>query len=108
MARTSAVTAGSVLPTIITPEVSLSSRCTMPARGSVAAACVVGQQAVEQRALPVAGRGMHHQAGRFVQHQQVFVFKQAPARAMGCGRKAWLSSVGTSSSCSRWPTLTRL
>ena len=64
----------------------MSSRCTMPARGSVAAAGVVGQQAVEQRARPVAGRRVHHQAGRLVDHQQVLVLEarsSAPSARAG-------------------------
>jgi hypothetical protein len=36
-----------------------------------ARARVAGQQGVQQRAAPVAGRGMHHQAGRLGDHQQV-------------------------------------
>ena len=36
----------------------------------------VGQQAIEQRAAPVAGRRVNHQAGGFVQHEQVLVFMQ--------------------------------
>ena len=106
MARTSAVTAGSVLPTTITPEVSLSSRCTMPARGSARGPRVARQQAVEQGARPVARRRVHHQAGRLVQHQQVVVFVQHRQAPSARGRKARLSSVGTSSSATRWPART--
>ena len=62
--------------TTIRPLVSLSSRCTMPARGSSAARGIARQQAVEQRAAPVARRRMHHQAGRLVDHQQVLVLVQ--------------------------------
>ena len=49
--------AARVRATTISPEVSLSSRCTMPARGSDAGAGVAMQQAIEHRAaqLPAAG-----------------------------------------------------
>ncbi len=37
---------------------------------------VVVQQRILQRAVGIAGRGMHHQARRFVQHQQMSVGEQ--------------------------------
>ena len=92
--------------TTIRPLVSLSSRCTMPARGSCAAARVMRQQAVEQGARPVARRRMHHQPGRLV---------DAPADARPRARcpapsaaavKARLCAVGHSSTCTRWPART--
>ncbi|MNY42411.1 hypothetical protein D3C86_1772970 [compost metagenome] len=35
---------------------------------------IARQQGIEQRAAPVAGRGMHHHARGLVDHQQVLVF----------------------------------
>jgi hypothetical protein len=70
---TSASMAARVRATTIRPLVSLSSRCTMPARGSRPAG-VARQQAVEQGAAPVAGRRVHHQAGGLLMTQQVLVF----------------------------------
>ena len=55
-----------VRATTISPLVSLSSRCTMPARGSARGLGSQRQQAVQQRAAPVARRRMHHQPGRLV------------------------------------------
>ena len=85
-----------VRATTIRPLVSLSSRCTMPARGSSAAPAVAREQAIEQRAAPVARRRMHHQPGRLVDHQQVLVLEHH-RQAIGSGRKAWLCGVGRSS-----------
>ena len=64
-----------VRATTIRPLVSLSSRCTMPARGRQRGPGVAREQAVEQRAAPVARRRMHHQPGGLVDHQQVFVLE---------------------------------
>ena len=75
----------------------MSSRCTMPARGSVAAAAWCASSPLSKRARPVAGRRMHDQAGGLVDHQQVRRPRAASASAIDCGRKARLSSVGTSS-----------
>ena len=36
---------------------------------------VVGQQAVEQGAAPIARRGVYDQTGGFVHHQQMLIFK---------------------------------
>ena len=74
--RTARASASSVLATTMTPEVSLSSRWTMPGRrsppmpGGVAA---MGEQGVDQGAVLVARRGMDDQPGRLVEHHQVGV-----------------------------------
>ena len=59
------------LPTTIRPEVSLSSRWTMPARGSAALAGIAREQGVQQGARPVSGSGVHHHAGSLVDHEHV-------------------------------------
>ena len=48
-------------------------------------AAVMGQQAIEQRAAPVARRRMHNQASRFGQHHQVFVLVADHQRHGFCG-----------------------
>ena len=57
MARTRTSTAGRLFPTTIRPEVSLSSRCTMPARGSPAASawCASSPLSKVPDQLPGAG-----------------------------------------------------
>ncbi len=65
--------AARVRATTISPLVSLSRRWTIPARGSSPRLRIARQQAVEQRAAPVARRRVHHQPRRLVDHQQVLV-----------------------------------
>jgi hypothetical protein len=104
--RTRAVTAGRVRPTIITPEVSLSSRCTMPARGSVAAAGSRASRPLSSVPCQLPGAGCTTRPAGLSSTSRCSS-SNSTCSAMACGWKAWLSSVGTSSSCSRWPTLTR-
>ncbi len=59
------------------PLVSLSRRCTMPGRASppmpISDGAAMGDQGVDQRAVGIAGRRMHHQAGRLVDDDEVLV-----------------------------------
>ena len=73
IARTSAVCASSVRATTINPLVSLSSRCTMPARGTCASFGSRCSSAFCKRAGRVAGARVHDQPGRLVQDQDVAV-----------------------------------
>ncbi len=77
--RASSWWAASFLATTITPEVPLSSRCTMPGRDSppmpLRSPHVV-EQRVDERAGGVTGPGMHDQAGRLVDHHDVGVVVQ--------------------------------
>ena len=83
--------ARSVLATTIRPEVSRSSRCTTPgpALGSAGQGRAASHQRVDQRIVPVAGRGMHHQPGRLVDDGEVLVFVHDGEREWrrdgGCG-----------------------
>ena len=63
--------------------------------GNLAEHRVIGQQPIEQGALPVAGRRMHHQTGRLIDHQNMGIFisdaqvhglRQKPAR-LGIGQR---------------------
>ena len=69
--------ARSVLAATSRPLVSLSSRCTMPGRATPPmpeSGAAMGDQRIDQGAVGIAGRRMHHQAGRLVDHDQVVVF----------------------------------
>jgi len=102
MARDSAVTAANVLPTTIRPEVSLSSRCTMPARGRPAAAAWCASRPFSSVPDQLPGAGCTtNPAGLFSTSR--CGSSKTMSSAIACARKARLSSVGTSSSCRRWP-----
>ena len=64
------VCAASVFATTSRPLVSLSSRCTMPARGSARERRRVVQQRVEQRAVAIAAARVHDEARRLVDDEQ--------------------------------------
>ncbi len=59
------------------PDVSLSMRCTMPGRRSPptpeSTVAAVGEQGVDERAVLVAGRGVHDHAARLVDDDEVVV-----------------------------------
>ncbi len=76
IARTSAVMACSDLPTTISPEVSLSRRCTMPALGSRVAPGWCASSAFRERTAPMARSRMHHETSRLVDHHQVLILEQ--------------------------------
>ena len=71
--------AASFLAAISTPEVSLSSRCTIPGRSTPPTperSSAVGEQRVDEGAVGVAGGGVDDQAGRLVDDDQVLVLEQ--------------------------------
>ena len=84
----------------------MSSRWTMPARGSAALRRIAREQGVEHRARPVAGRGMDDHAGRLVDHQDVVVLVHDGERqrlgAIGAALRRRLQR-----DAMRWPTRTR-
>ncbi len=77
-AAVSASLANWVLATTMTPDVSLSSRCTIPGRRSapmpVKPGAAMREQRVHQRAVEIAGGRVDDQAGRLVEHDQVRIF----------------------------------
>ena len=64
-------------PPPASPEVSLSRRWTMPGRASppmpIRLFAAMGDQGIDQGAVGIARRGMHHQPRRLVDHDQVLV-----------------------------------
>ena len=94
---TSAVCAGSVRATTMTPEVSLSSRWTMPARGSADQRRIAMQQRVDQRARRIAGARMHHQARRACRSRSPARPRTARRAAMSSGAASVCVSSTTSS-----------
>ena len=67
--------------TMMTPEVSLSSRCTIPGRGSSAAKpcaspAAVEEQRVHQRSRGIAAARVHDHALRLVDHDHIIVLEQ--------------------------------
>ncbi len=63
----------SFLATTSRPEVSRSSRCTIPARHGSSPPAARPVERLGERPGPVAARGVHHHAGGLVDHQQVLV-----------------------------------
>ena len=85
----SAAIAAVVRPITISPEVSLSSRWTMPGPLLAGRICQVGeagQQGVDERAVLVAGRGVDDQARRLVHHDHRRVLVDDRQRDV-CGRR---------------------
>ena len=108
IARISAVTAASVRA-----DHHQAARCPCRAgarcrRAAARALCrIAREQAVEQRARPVARRRMHDQAGGLVDHQQVLVLVDDGQRQrLGAEGPALLRSA-RSSTATRWPARTR-
>jgi hypothetical protein len=93
---TSAYALSGVRATTSRPLVSLSSRCTSPARGTRASDGSCASSAFCSVCAAVAGAGMHHQPGRLVEHQQPRPRARYPApsarrdvgRAVNCASTA--------------------
>ncbi len=91
--------------TTISPVVSLSSRCTMPARGRFAACGSRASSPLRSVPLQFPGAGCTTSpAGLFSTSRCASSYRTS--RAMACGRNAWLCGVGCSSMASRSPDLT--
>ena len=91
--------ASSVRATTNNPLVSLSMRCTSPARGTRLSFAIVRQQRVLQRVLAIARARMHHHARRLVDHDDRGVLvhdveRQLLGRDAGLGRQARLDRRG--------------
>ena len=81
MRATSRVCACSVRATSMSPDVSLSSRCTMAGPGNSAQPGIVRQQPVQQRTVAIARTGVDDQPGRLVEHEQVGIFVEDAKRS---------------------------
>ena len=92
----------SVFATTISPDVSLSSRCTSPARssGSLRRAPAAPLQRVHQRAGPVAGRRMHDHPGGLIDDEQCVVFDTRSRAECSRLRRCAPSVSGTSTAIS--------
>ena len=88
--RTSSAWASSDLATTSRPEVSRSSRCTMPGALGIVASRGAAAQRLGERGLRVARRRMGHQAGGLVHHEQVVVLVEhaRSSRSSGSGRRS--------------------
>ncbi len=82
--------ARSVLATTMSPEVSRSSRCTMPgpALGAAGQRRAAGDQRVDQGVVPVARRGVDHQPGGLVDDGEVLVLVDDGERDGGGAERA--------------------
>ena len=83
-----AVRLGSLLATTSRPDVSRSRRCTIPRAGLASPPARAPASACDERAGRVPARGMHDDARRLVDDEQVVVLVARPRRARRCGRPA--------------------